>query len=76
MSKWCHFKDDPETGEKVLIPGCWSVVHSDNIEDCTCRPERSRFKKDIHIEMNESHLKELIDNKVLRFQNVQIHLKK
>lgn len=32
----CHYVYDKKAG-KVLIPGCWSVVHSGDIEDCTCR---------------------------------------
>jgi hypothetical protein len=28
----------------VLIPGCWSCVHSGDIRDCTCN--RKRVKKD------------------------------
>lgn len=35
----CHFVNDPEAG-KVLIPGCWSVVHSNDIEDCTCNTNK------------------------------------
>jgi hypothetical protein len=31
----CHFANDSIAG-KVLIPGCWSIVNSGNIEDCTC----------------------------------------
>jgi len=32
----CHYVYDPKYG-KVLIPGCWAVVHSGNMADCYCR---------------------------------------
>ena len=31
----CHYTH-PKGEEKVLIPGCWNVSLSGNIEDCTC----------------------------------------
>lgn len=31
----CHYVYDKIAG-KVLIPECWPVVHSNDIEDCTC----------------------------------------
>lgn len=31
----CHYIYDEKLG-KVLIPYCWSVVHSGDIRDCTC----------------------------------------
>lgn len=34
----CHYVFDEEVG-KVLIPGCWSVVMSNDIIDCTCTNE-------------------------------------
>lgn len=34
----CHYIYT-EDGLKVLIPGCWSVVLSGDIRDCTCRDE-------------------------------------
>ena len=43
----CHFAFDEETNHKVLIPGCMSVVHSDDIEDCTCSDfSYSKFEKE------------------------------
>lgn len=32
----CHYTYDSETNQKVLIPGCMSVVHSNDINDCCC----------------------------------------
>ena len=34
----CHYIWDKEVG-KVLIPGCWSVVHTNDMSQCCCRPE-------------------------------------
>ncbi len=31
----CHYVFDEAVG-KALIPGCWSVVMSNDIKDCTC----------------------------------------
>ncbi len=32
----CYYAFDEHTGQKVLIPGCMNVVHSNDIKDCTC----------------------------------------
>ena len=48
----CHYINVKGVGE-VLIPGCWSVVISGDIRDCTCHPttyaafERAEFKKEV-----------------------------
>lgn len=48
----CHYENVKGVG-KVLIPGCWSVVISGDIRDCTCHPttyaafERAEFKKEV-----------------------------
>lgn len=42
----CYFVYDDESGEDVLIPMCYNVVHSNNIEDCTCRPRYKSFEKE------------------------------
>ncbi len=34
MSK-CHYVTDPIAG-KVLIPGCWGTIHSQDMADCYC----------------------------------------
>lgn len=33
----CYFAYDQKHNTKVLIPGCWPVVHSNDISDCTCK---------------------------------------
>lgn len=51
----CHYVYDKQAG-KVLIPGCWSVVMSDDIRDCTCSAgeeltfaqfERERYNQEL-----------------------------
>ena len=49
----CYFTFDKELG-RVLIPGCWSVVHSYDITDCTCEKfesfasfERKRYNEEL-----------------------------
>ena len=32
----CYFTYDPKTKKKVLIPMCYSTIHSREIEDCSC----------------------------------------
>jgi len=43
----CYFAHDIDG--KHLIPGCWSVVISNDIETCTCKPDYmdnyNRFEK-------------------------------
>ena len=47
----CHYEKIKGVG-KVLIPGCWSVVISGDIRDCTCHHttyaafECAEFKKE------------------------------
>ena len=36
----CHYIYT-ERGEKVLIPGCMAVAVSGDMEDCTCRSEKT-----------------------------------
>ena len=36
----CHYIYT-EQGEKVLIPGCMAVAVSGDMEDCTCRSEKT-----------------------------------
>lgn len=69
----CHYVYDKQAG-KVLIPGCWSVVMSDDIRDCTCSSgedltfaqfERERYNQEL--EKRNTIIKELrADNKYLR----------
>lgn len=50
----CHYVFEEGIG-KVLIPGCWSVVMSNDIQDCTCTDdpaspngfERKRYNEEI-----------------------------
>lgn len=57
----CHYAH-PKGEDKVLIPGCWQVVNSGNIEDCDC-PENphlaymERLKKDGKIEEAKAYRK-------------------
>jgi len=53
----CHYASDPKTGKKFLIPGCMTVVHSDDIKDCTCMMDITDFEKE---EYNQK-IKELRD---------------
>lgn len=52
----CHYVYDDVLKQKVLIPGCWAVVMSDDISQCTCNAsddlsyskfERQQFNKEI-----------------------------
>ncbi len=38
----CHYIHDVTHG-KILIPGCWSVVISNNMADCNCRNKIETF---------------------------------
>ncbi len=73
MSK-CHYIYDNEV-EKVLIPGCWSVVMSNDIKDCTCSSgnedltfaqfEREQYNKEL--KKRNAMIEELrANNKYLR----------
>lgn len=48
----CHYIIDEIAGN-VLIPGCWSVVMSNDINDCTCddfnfaKFERERYNIEV-----------------------------
>lgn len=41
----CYFHYDEKTKERVLIPECWPVVNSYDIEDCTCQPDYVGFER-------------------------------
>lgn len=43
--KRCHFIKDDKTKEKILIPGCYSSLHQDDLSNCTCYTPKD-FKKD------------------------------
>lgn len=61
----CHYTYYLEKGKKkrVLVPGCWSVVHSNDINDCTCSDitfakfERQQFN--IKLEEMQKRIKAL-----------------
>lgn len=57
----CYFTYDEKSGERVLIPGCWSVVNSNDIETCTCKPVNfeKRFEKKVFNEILKSKEKEI-----------------
>lgn len=38
----CHYITDKETGERILIPGCYGTIHSNDMEDCTCPKPRKK----------------------------------
>ena len=69
----CHYVYDKIAG-KVLIPGCWAVVMSDDIRNCTCSAgeeltfaqfEREQYNQEL--EKRNAIIKELrADNKYLR----------
>lgn len=43
----CYYAFDEQTGQKVLIPGCMSVVQSEDVEDCVCTTDTfSAFEKE------------------------------
>ena len=59
---YCHIVKDRRTGEKFLIPSCWSVINSSwNLppkelikEYCTCdRPKRTGIEKYVELEKDE-----------------------
>lgn len=67
MDMKCHYVYDKKAG-RVLIPGCWPVVHSNDIRDCTCTTHRpseseeiSKLKKEIRL--LKKQIKELKDGK-------------
>lgn len=74
----CYFAFDEEKNQKVLIPGCRSVVHSNDIEDCTCQEltyskfEKERYNKILN-ERNQE-IKEL-RSEAIRLNNLLYKLK-
>lgn len=51
----CHYVYDRIAG-KVLIPGCWPVVMSNDIRDCICRNSKSSETEEIKKLKNEIRL--------------------
>ena len=66
----CYYIFDEVTKQKVLIPGCMSVVNSNEIEDCCCTDTFASFEnkryneilkeKNIEIQSLRSELKRLV----------------
>jgi len=66
----CYYTFDEVTKQKVLIPGCMSVVNSNEIEDCCCTDTFASFEnkryneilkeKNIEIQSIRSELKRLV----------------
>lgn len=66
----CYYTFDEVTKQKVLIPGCMSVVNSNEIEDCCCTDTFASFEnkrynellkeKNIEIQSLRSELKRLV----------------
>lgn len=48
----CHYVYDKKAG-KVLIPGCWPVVHSNDMDTCTCTDFPETFAQFERKEYNE-----------------------
>jgi len=42
----CHYSYYIDRGKKhrVIIPGCWNVVNSNDIKDCTCMDPLTQFQ--------------------------------
>lgn len=70
----CHYIYDKEVG-KVLIPGCWDVVLSNDMSLCSCRTEIKTFaqfeKQEYNKILNEkqSQIKEL-EKEVARLNRI------
>lgn len=68
----CHYVYDEEVG-RVLIPGCWSVVISDDKDDCTCQTTTfSQFEKEKYNEVlkEKSRLIKELESENMRLNNI------
>lgn len=62
---FCHYIED--RGDKILIPYCYSVVMSGDIEDCIC-PNPHIKNKEIRVRQNEiDRLQREIDDIKLKY---------
>lgn len=69
----CHYVHDKIAG-KVLIPGCWAVVLSDDIRDCTCSAgEDLTFAQFERKQCNQELEKRNAIIKELRAENKYLH---
>lgn len=59
----CYFAFDEKAGKKVLIPGCWSVVNSNDISDCNCNSNH---------DLTYAQFEKVQYNKVLDSKNEEI----
>ncbi len=73
----CYYTNDKQAG-KILIPGCYPMLHSDDIKDCICNDfpetlyqfEKKEYNK-ILAEKN-AYIKEL-ENEIIKLK-VTIYL--
>jgi len=54
----CHYIYDKIAG-KVLIPGCWGTVHSNDIKDCYCNSLSGYIGYEERISKLEQEVKDL-----------------
>ena len=65
----CYYAFDEVANQKVLIPGCMSVAHTDDIDDCTCADwSFSSFEKKRYNELLNERNREIseLQNEVIR----------
>lgn len=55
----CYYTFDKVTKQKVLIPGCMSVVNSNDIDYCTCTDSFKQFENKRYNEILEEKNKEI-----------------
>ena len=62
----CHYINDPDDpeAEKILIPECWAVVMSNDIDMCTCTAS-ARIKKSLSEQVEELKA----ENRNLKLEN-------
>lgn len=71
----CYFHKDGELGD-VLIPWCWDVVHSNDINDCTCSDAFPQTfvefeKKRFNYELKErNHYIEELESEISRLNEI------
>jgi len=68
----CHYIHDTDAGN-VLIPGCWPVVHTGRMEECTCRDYQMNFKQFEKKEYNDILTKQNLYIKELEKENAELN---
>lgn len=68
----CYYAHDVTHG-KVLIPGCWPVVMSNDMSDCTCRDKVETFAQFEKKEYKEILLKKNQEISELEKQIAQLN---